>query len=219
MSGIDLQGMVLLAAPSGEYDRRIVLLTKERGKITAFARSARKPNSSLLAATVPFSFGTFHLYEGRSAYTCVGADITNYFDELKTDFEGAYYGFYFMEFAAYYAQENMDGTQMLNLLYAALLALENPALDNRAVRYAYEVRLMVQGGEFPQDVVKDESLSKGARYAFWYMISAPLSRLFAFRVSDEVLGEIEKKQDKIRGKLIDRTFRSLGILDSVTNIH
>jgi DNA repair protein RecO (recombination protein O) len=113
----------------------------------------------------------------------------------------------------------MDGTQMLNLLYAALLALENPALDNRAVRYAYEVRLMVQGGEFPQDVVKDESLSKGARYAFWYMISAPLQRLFAFRVSDEVLGEIEKKQDNIRGKLIDRTFRSLEILDSVTNIH
>lgn len=215
MSGIDLHGMVLLAAPSGDYDRRLVLLTKERGKITAFARSARKPTSSLLASTVPFSSGTFRLYEGKSAYTCVGADISNYFDKLKTDFVGAYYGLYFCDFAAYYAQENMDGAQMLNLLYAALTALENPALDDRTVRYAYEVRLMVIGGEFPQDVTQDSTLSKGARYAFWHMISAPLGRLFAFRVSGEVLSEIGKTQDYIRNKLVDRKFRTLEILESV----
>lgn len=217
MSGIDLTGMVLLAAPAGDYDRRLVLLTKERGKITAFARSARKPNSPMLASTVPFSFGTFHLYEGKSAYTLVGADISNYFDELKTDFEGAYYGFYFMEFAAYYAQENMDGKDMLNLLYAALTALENPRLDKKTARYAYEVRLMVQGGEFPQDVVKDGSLSEGCRYAFWYMITSPLQKLFAFKVSEQVLEEISKTQDRIRGKLIDRKFKSLEILETVTS--
>lgn len=217
MSGIDLTGMVLLAAPAGDYDRRLVLLTKERGKITAFARSARKPNSPMLASTVPFSFGTFRLYEGKSAYTLVGADISNYFDELKTDFEGAYYGFYFMEFAAYYAQENMDGKDMLNLLYAALTALENPQLDNKTARYAYEVRLMVQGGEFPQDVVNDESLSEGCRYAFWYMITSPLQKLFAFKVSSQVLDEIAKTQDRIRRKLIDRKLLSLEILETVTS--
>lgn len=208
--------MVLLAAPAGEFDRRIVLLTKERGKITAFARSARKPQSSLLAATVPFSFGTFRLYEGKTAYTCVGADITNYFDKLKQDFEGAYYGFYFMEFAAYYAQENMDGGDMLNLLYAALTALENPRLDKRTVRYAYEVRLMVMGGEFPQDVTGDSSLSDGCRYAFWHMITSPLGKLFAFGLTDEVLSEIRKTQDRIRSRLIDRHFKSLEILETVT---
>ncbi len=113
-------------SPVGEYDRRISILTKERGKLSAFAKGARKPGSRLAAATTPFSFGSFKLYEGRSSYTISEAEIQNYFETLRTDYVGACYGMYFAEVADYYTRENNDEREMMKLLYQSLRAVSVP---------------------------------------------------------------------------------------------
>ena len=132
--------MVLKSGPVGEYDRRLVILTRERGKITAFARGSKRPGSSLMAVSQPFVFGKFKLYEGRDSYSLASAEVKNYFTEIGEDVEAACYGSYFLEFADYYGRENMEGTELLLLLYQSMRALLKPSLPNPLIRTVFELR-------------------------------------------------------------------------------
>lgn len=145
-----VMGMVLTAMPVNDYDKRITILTKERGKITAFARGARRPSSQLLAATNPFAFGEFEVFEGRNSYNVTKANIQNYFRELVLDLDAASLAFYFAEFAEYYCQENNDEREMLKLLYQSFRALENSRYSKELVRAVFELKAITINGEGPQ---------------------------------------------------------------------
>ncbi len=143
-------GMVLSAMPVGDYDKRLVILTKDLGKITAFAKGARRPNSAFLACSQPFSFGEFSLYAGRSAYNIMSAEISNYFAALREDFEALCYGLYFCEFADFMGKEQSDERDNLLLIYQTLKALTKKTIDYPLIRAIFELRMMAIEGQAPQ---------------------------------------------------------------------
>lgn len=147
MSQIEVTGIVLVSGPIGEHDRRVEILTKERGRISAFARGARRQNSTLLSVTNPFVFGTFTLYAGRNSYTLQAAKVDNYFSELRTDIEGAYYGMYFLEVCQHFTREGNDELDMLKHLYVSIKALTNDKIPKSLVKAVFEFKLMLIQGE------------------------------------------------------------------------
>lgn len=211
---IIVTGMVLKQTPIGEYDRRICLLTKEKGKISAFAKGSRKPGNRLAATTNPFSFGMFKLYIGKSSYTIQEADIKNYFEELRTDYIGAYYGMYFVEVMDYFTRENNDERDMLKLLYQSMRALCAPALPNPLVKCIFELKAIVVNGEFPGPP-QNRMLEESTLYALHYIAESPIEKLYTFNVTDKVLGELQEVAEEYMERFTDREFKSLEILKTL----
>ena len=149
-ASIIVTGMVLSAMPVGDYDKRLVILTRELGKITAFAKGARRPNSALLACSQPFTFGEFTLYAGRSSYNIMSSEISNYFPELRNDIESLYYGLYFCEFADFVTKENNDDKEILKLLYQTLRIVTKKTISLPLIRAIFELKMVALGGEAPQ---------------------------------------------------------------------
>ncbi len=206
-----LTGMVIKSAPAGEYDRRLVILTCERGKITAFARGARRPGSTLMASSASFVFGTFSLYEGRDAYSLVSVEVQNYFREITENMEAACYGSYFLEFADYYGRENLEAVETLKLLYQSLRALLKSTIPNRLVRAVFELKLMEINGEYmekPLGRLEDSTI-----YTWEYVLASPVEKLYTFTVTEKVLEEFTKCVAENKRRFVDKTFHSLDILD------
>ena len=143
---IELTGVVLSGTLIGDYDKRLVIYTKERGKITAFAKGARRAGSSYMGVSEPMNFGIFSLYEGFDAYRFAGGDIKEHFTDVKNDIEGACYGTYFCEILEYLSVEGMGDVNVLNLIYLSLKALNNPAIPNALVRRIFELKLLTYEG-------------------------------------------------------------------------
>lgn len=236
-----VMGMVLSAASIGEYDKRVVLLTKERGKFAAFARGARRPRSSLSAVTEPFTFGEFFIYRGRDSYSIEQVDVKHFFPDLRKDLDNLYMALYFCEVADYFTREGMEAAAELNLLYLSLRALTAPSLPRRLVRYIFEFRMLFIEGESPRIFScircgKTEALhhfyvreagavcenchqgntgitmSETTVYTLQRILSSPLEKLYTFTVGERTLHELSKVVGQYFDARADKRFRSLDMI-------
>ena len=112
-------GIVLSVYPVGENDRRLTILTKERGKIQVFARGCRKPNHPLFGVTQPLIYCEFMITEGRRY---------NYLNSA--------------ELAEYFTVEGMDERNILNLLFVTFSAMEKGKVPLPLIRRIYELKVL-----------------------------------------------------------------------------
>ncbi len=146
---IVVSGVVKLAEPAGEYDKRLVILSRELGRISVFSSGCRRPSSPLLAASRPFVFAHFKLRPSRTAYRLVKAEPFAYFEDLPRDLERMTYATFFMDYAGLFLQENMDGKDLLNLLYVTFQTLMSSDLPLDEIRRRFKWRVWHMIGEAP----------------------------------------------------------------------
>ena len=209
-----VKGIVIKRNPVSEYDQLVTILTADRGKITAFAKGARRPGNHLSGAVEPFCFGEFRLFTGRTSYNIQEAVISNFFESFRQDLDGAMYGTYFMELADYYARENNNEYDLLKLLYQSLRALENSSFDNRLVRCIYEIKTLQIEGEFP-GLPTDRAYENSTKYAVDFIAGTKVEKLYTFKVTDDVLLELMHITDIYRKHFIDRKLKSMEMIEMI----
>ena len=242
---ITVTGMVLAAMPVGDYDKRLVILTKERGKVAVFAKGARRPNSALIACSQPFTFGVFYLYVGKNSYNVTSAEISNYFTEVREDIETVSYGCYFCELAEQVTRENNDEVQMLKLLYQTMRALTKQSIPNMLIRYIFELKAMCVNGYSPQvfectgcgheenifwfsleagGMICDNcregkhglmKLSGSTIYTLQFILTTPIEGLYTFTVNEQVLKELKALMKGYLTIMVTGPFKSLEVLETL----
>ena len=85
MAEYTVEGIVLRRWDSGESDRRVAVLTPDRGKIYLTARGARKAGARLAPFTEPGTYATFAVGARRNAYMTQVQPLQG-FHSLRSDY-------------------------------------------------------------------------------------------------------------------------------------
>ncbi len=81
-----VEGFIVSSTPYGEGSKILNILTPEHGIIGIMSKGCKKPKSKLKLISENFTYAYFYMYykEGKLS-TLIGADVINYFMNIKKD--------------------------------------------------------------------------------------------------------------------------------------
>ncbi len=142
--------VVLRHSDWGEADRLLVLYTRERGKVRAIVKGARKLTSRKAGHLEPFTHVTLQLAKGRDLLIVTQAETVNAFLKLHENLVKTGYAAYVIELLDRFTYEEEGGNPTLfKLLVETLDRIEKEKDSWLSVRY-YEMRLLDFIGFRPQ---------------------------------------------------------------------
>jgi DNA repair protein RecO (recombination protein O) len=137
-----VEAVVLRHADWGEADRLLTLYTRERGKVRAIAKGARKIRSRKAGHLEPFTRVTLQLARGHDLLIVTQADTLDAYLPIHENLVKTGHAAYLVELLDRFTYEDdTENYSIFRLLTEAMAHLEKEADPWLAIRY-YEVRLL-----------------------------------------------------------------------------
>ncbi|MDL4841510.1 DNA repair protein RecO [Aquibacillus rhizosphaerae] len=92
-----VEGIILRTQDYGETHKIVTILTREKGKIGAIARGAKKPKSRMAAITQPFIHGSYLIQMGSSLATLQQGEVLSSLRKIREDIIKTAYATYIAE--------------------------------------------------------------------------------------------------------------------------
>ncbi|HHV59580.1 MAG TPA: DNA repair protein RecO [Clostridiaceae bacterium] len=149
MAFLKTKGIIIKEVNTGEADKVVTIFTESKGKISAYARGARRPKNSLTASTQFLCYSDFVFFSGKEMYSINSCRLIEHFYNLRNDIIRLTYSAYFAEIINDVVQENEPAMSLLKLFLNSLYLLAAGKHDPRFIARVFEMRLLVLSGYSP----------------------------------------------------------------------
>nr|WP_138415738.1 DNA repair protein RecO [Aquibacillus sediminis] len=144
-----VEGIILRTHDYGETHKIVNILTKEKGKIGAIARGAKKPKSRMAAITQPFIHGSFLIQKGSSLATLQQGEVLTSLRKIREDIIKTAYATYIAELTEKLVDEKQPDFFLYNQLFQTLLFIAEDK-DPEILAIIYELKMYQKNGFAPQ---------------------------------------------------------------------
>lgn len=125
-----------------ENDKLVWLFTEKLGKISAIVHGAKRSKSKFLSITLPFCFGEFVVYKGRSLYTVSEGDVIESFQELLSDLDTLTYGSYLCELIDISLTDEESNRELFKEFVSTFYFMKAKVMDNDLILRNFEIKLL-----------------------------------------------------------------------------
>ena len=144
-----LDGLVVREMAWGENDKRIVLLTADRGRVSVLAKGARSMRSKYTNTTCLFTYGNFEITE-RNGYAWLGgASVIESFWGIRDDIDRLALASYIVDVAGELTGEEEPAEDILRLTLNTLYAIAKSFKSREQIKATYEIRALAMSGYMP----------------------------------------------------------------------
>ena len=143
------EAVVLGYTPLGEADILVTLFTRDRGKVRAVGKGARRANSKLVGHLAPLTVANMSMIQGRNMDIVSQAEVVTSFSTLKEDLTGIAKGFYVAEMMDGFGAEASPNPALFQLMIDTLRVIEADPESEMPLRY-FEYHLLEVSGLMPE---------------------------------------------------------------------
>lgn len=151
MAILKTKGIIIAENFVNDYDKMLVMLTPNLGKISCSAKGARKTKSPLLAATQFLCFGEYILYKNptNDVYSINSCDIIEVFYNIRIDLEKLEKVSEVTKIIQKVTTENEDNYKILQLYLNTLYVISEKDKNMDLVISTFKMRLLAILGLAP----------------------------------------------------------------------
>jgi len=211
-------GMVLREYDAGEANKKLILLTRNHGKLTVFARGARHVGSKL--ATGLFSYNEYVIYEGSRFYSLTAVVPVHMFDHIAQDYDKFCFAHSFLEMIDKMVMASMDTSKILQILLCSLRELTHGRHMPDMIFAVFAIKLLQTEGFAPLIdtggiVQTGESmlrLGPKATRALTYILDTDAGKMYDFKASDDIAQQLYRIARLFVAENVDAKIKSLEMI-------